>query len=479
MRWRWWGWFGAALVGWLAAACGCGTEKDDPQASGGSAGTDASAGGTGGHWPLPDSAGVGGSPTDGAIPCPEGPELPPDVPDGWVRFPVFGCKYKVYVPPEPSLLPPPLQWEECTDLGPDPYTCTQLVTPWPHNGQPVGGQPRAWKDENGKVILQFRQMSGTTVTHAYTAVAAYADGPMLQAIRVSEQTNQGPVLAVLPNGGAAAPMRALWRFSDYEGSSTANVTEIRGGPVTNPMADLIVRYEKGDVLSAGGYGGPKYVALVGARLHIREWDGTDLGQQYVGLDIANTTWANAETLIWNAQSAVKSHLYRWTPSGGAEVIHSYGDDFSKGAASPATDGTDLVWLEGEGRDVGGSSSFFPTMHVVTSKLPASSAPLEPKRLRSWKGEAIWNAAGAVGCGYAAYSMPLTPVNAPLDQRLLIVRLSDGVSWELKSPADNHWNWGQPLTIDCDELITTWGVGFGNFHIRRIRLDSLGPGTPPD
>ncbi|MBX3131459.1 MAG: hypothetical protein KF718_32380 [Polyangiaceae bacterium] len=45
--------------------------------------------------------------------------------------------------------------------------------------------------------------------------------------------------------------------------------------------------------------------------------------------------------------------------------------------------------------------------------------------------------------------------------------------------DNHWNWGMPLTIDCDELITTWGVRFGNFHIRRVRLDSLGPGTPPD
>ena len=82
----------------------------------------------------------------------------------------------------------------------------------------------------------------------------------------------------------------------------------------------------------------------------------------------------------------------------------------------------------------------------------------------------------VGCGYAARAPGLGP---PLNNALFIVRLSDGVSWMLPgihAPGMEHW--GQPLAITCDELFASMATDT-TVRILRIRLDSLGPGTPPD
>jgi hypothetical protein len=97
-------------------------------------------------------------------------------------------------------------------------------------------------------------------------------------------------------------------------------------------------------------------------------------------------------------------------------------------------------------------------------------------LRSFPGDDIVSgiAPDAVGCGHAA----LDAHSPSGGSQLLIIRLADGVSWLLDSPSDNHWFWGTPLAVTCDEVFTMWGPG-GSSHVRRIRLDSLGPGIPPD
>ncbi|MBI4955757.1 MAG: hypothetical protein HY908_27310 [Myxococcales bacterium] len=44
-----------------------------------------------------------------------------------------------------------------------------------------------------------------------------------------------------------------------------------------------------------------------------------------------------------------------------------------------------------------------------------------------------------------------------------------------SPA-GRWYWGAVYAITCDEVFVRGGVGM---NIARVRLDALGPGTPPD
>jgi len=63
--------------------------------------------------------------------------------------------------------------------------------------------------------------------------------------------------------------------------------------------------------------------------------------------------------------------------------------------------------------------------------------------------------------------------------MYVVRLSDGYSWLLagKSAAP-YEGWSRPLVLTCDELFASIDTA-PTPRILRIRLDSLGPGTPPD
>lgn len=42
----------------------------------------------------------------------------------------------------------------------------------------------------------------------------------------------------------------------------------------------------------------------------------------------------------------------------------------------------------------------------------------------------------------------------------------------------RWNWYEPTVVTCSELFVNI-VGPKVFNIARVRLDSLGPGIPPD
>ena len=87
---------------------------------------------------------------------------------------------------------------------------------------------------------------------------------------------------------------------------------------------------------------------------------------------------------------------------------------------------------------------------------------------------------AIGCGYTAHavSSQVFPSNS-----LIVVRLADGVSWELKAGENQRPAWEKALGFTCDELFALESFGNGATsegpHVVRIRLDSLGPGLPPD
>ena len=153
---------------------------------------------------------------------------------------------------------------------------------------------------------------------------------------------------------------------------------------------------------------------------------------------------------------------------------SYGPDTSRAAASFGADEKDMVWVEG--RDRPPTESTYPTQSIMTAPLTADPEAVEPRRLRSWQGVSITGGHPAVGCGYAAFMHGV----ADITEQLLIVRLSDGVSWVLRNPDGRPWAWGDPLAVTCEEVFArTSSSSHANQGIRRIRLDSLGPGLPPD
>jgi hypothetical protein len=78
----------------------------------------------------------------------------------------------------------------------------------------------------------------------------------------------------------------------------------------------------------------------------------------------------------------------------------------------------------------------------------------------------------VGCGYGARA-------SGGSEDIQVVRISDGWSWlipnQLQAPG---FVATRALGLTCDEIFV-WGVVDGTYSVARIRLDSLGPGLPPD
>ena len=65
-----------------------------------------------------------------------------------------------------------------------------------------------------------------------------------------------------------------------------------------------------------------------------------------------------------------------------------------------------------------------------------------------------------------------------------MRLSDGAWWLLPGTLNAPWQWEIPVALTCSELFAkVWfqsqsDAGFTGFGYARVRLDSLGPGSPP-
>jgi hypothetical protein len=214
---------------------------------------------------------------------------------------------------------------------------------------------------------------------------------------------------------------------------------------------------------------------------------TSTMQLYAGLDLTSSQRVVApgggalgaydqvfvgDALFWNASSVAVQQNEVWTAAGGAADLMSFDGDISRGAADLGSDGHDLVWLYGSQRT--DPSGLFPTVDIMTSPYATDSTHVAGRRLRSETPNGFGVSPFVVGCGYAARA-------AGYGTR--VTRLADGVSWVLPGDPSQGWYWTAPVALSCSELFATVGVrsdgGYPLTTIARIRLDSLGSGTPPD
>ncbi|HLK39044.1 MAG TPA: hypothetical protein VKU41_19920 [Polyangiaceae bacterium] len=111
---------------------------------------------------------------------------------------------------------------------------------------------------------------------------------------------------------------------------------------------------------------------------------------------------------------------------------------------------------------------------MTSPYTTDPAAVVPRRLRS-EGSGFFGAASPfhVGCGYAALFTQLGTWG------VLIVRLADGQSWFLTTPDGTSWSWVDAVALTCTEFFGVVALEKSTRTVARVRLDSLGPGMPPD
>jgi hypothetical protein len=139
----------------------------------------------------------------------------------------------------------------------------------------------------------------------------------------------------------------------------------------------------------------------------------------------------------------------------------------------------MVWTYG--KDKPPTSEFeYGTRSVMTAPYTTEPQVLAQteKRLRSDPGQLSPYPYG-IGCGYAA--RPISRAKgSSTSTDLMVVRLSDGVSWFIESPPlDQGFKFLPALGITCDEIVTRVQFPDDAVTIVRIPLDSLGPGIAPD
>lgn len=468
----------------FAAGCAraCGADERAAATAPPDSGRDASTGGSGGT-PL-GTGGTYAEAGDASKPCV--PPLKPDiVPEGWEPYTDFSCTQPFYVPSSEKYLPEAIVWEACP--APSSFTsgCKWMKVTWADPGalQIAKLAPSA----SGSPLLSFMRIvyppGGTG--HEYSLVAE-ASGAIRFAL-LDPRT---------PQDGTLSVMRDLTedRFA----------IEVAGG--TGKKADAFDSQRKGVLVGTVGTLRPtlfqleatpaayswrissKLLARAEApamRVTIFPLDGSlsfqlaSMASDPDGLPPADPILLG-DTAVFTAESLLMAGIMAYDPVQKTHpLIRWYGDQ-NQGAYNAGTDGKDLVWTYGEVHPPPNVSISYVNRSVWTSPFSTDPKKLVPKRLRS-DPQTAYDVNFAVGCGYAAHNLQ------PPDG-LLVVRLSDGVSWILPNnigaPGDAGWLWDKAIGMTCDELFATVGVVATPgakvvYTIARVRLDALGPGLPPD
>ena len=306
----------------------CGGTDGGNNASGGGSG---SQGGSGGATckPLPRSA---------------------TVPEGWEEFTTADCQLRLYVPSSKEYLPPPLIWEPCSsNTGPLPYDCRQIKVDWPTDQTPpysLGGDQRAYVDSNGKVIMQVRKvyrLPGDDMPTAYMGLVVEADGPARQAFwrdyvpKQSRQTQIGDTNIAHGKSG--------WYISEILSTGYTNRRAPFAGDDTLLRPPILFDRMESSPDSAVVWVGPYfYTETTNTKDMVRKWDGTDMGISAYGPSVHSIPQWIGRTMLFAFQEWPRNEVLRWTEHDGTKVLVGFGDDYSRGAGHPGSDGVDLVWL---------------------------------------------------------------------------------------------------------------------------------------
>ncbi len=471
----------------LLTSVGCGCSEDDgaaPNPGGGGVASGGAAGSGGLVWSggtsgAVASGGNGGSGNNGG--CGSQP-LPKEVPVGFQEYTGYSCGCRFYVPGPGAKALDPVEWEPCPEPGPIGVSCRRMKTSWTASSGAMRLHPKFWYDEATKeVVLQFARLRLVDSTNAVRhSVVAEADGVVRNAF---VEVGLGCSLADRGVQGGKFLFGAVGDFNSGEVKGTEGfvggaIGHLPDASYQQPLeqynhtswrmtSEWIIRWKSG--LFGRRFDSP------GAEVTI-----FDPSKDVEGLPPYNVQGVGP-TVLFRVGSGVASGVMAWTEKTGAQPLIRYPGDYTRAAANFGTDGSDLVWTHGEGTFTTATGKF-STQSVMTAPFSTDQATVETtaRRLRSDPGPLI-PTGFAVGVGYAARQVDTWVGGADkITKDLLVVRLADGVSWLVKMPSIlKGAGFDEPLGFSNDEVFSTAQFPDDSTTIVRIRLDSLGPGTPPD
>jgi hypothetical protein len=395
-----------------------------------------------------------------------------EIPNGWARSADLHPECRLYVPSSKDLLPAALQWKPCeADVGLPHLACRQMIDDGSPADEYLPFVRGAWADPDGPVILMFARTRGAGMEH----LVAEADGPVRQSI-FEASNNCCPL-----KWGTLTRRRFAYLVEWEETRPAGRVSTAFAGHVDVLPPHTVVR-EFSSLMNLIPTDSALMVLTSDRRIELHPWDKSAVtfvsSSAQDGELLQNGFVAQADALFWQANSISEpffDKLRVFTPEQGTRDFISFGEDRSRGAASLGTDGHDLVWLERSAQP-----PLAPTVAMMTAPFTTNPAELRRRWLHSEDDFWFRGSPFTVGCGFAARTTYLVQ-GGRSHLGVLITRLSDGVAWLLPYGGPGAWRWEAAHAITCTEVFVMAKVSTPTPHrvVARVRLDSLGPGIPPD
>lgn len=453
----------AGLLGAAGVHCGSSGAPSGAGASGGGGASGGSSGqggkaGKGGHSGGA-TAGSAGSGTAG---------YPGDPFADWeVRNDFEGCPYRT--PGLTGTMPPPLKWGPCTT--------------------------KYWTIDKGLCetvdLAQYDFVDAESVHDSFVQVSedewyfAAVRKKNVEGVSLSlstiESTKGSPVLAMrsetCPAGFYGVGLSGGWGISFYpEDKSIQGIVAGHWGEVY-PSLVRRAKYSETSLSSNWDIVEAGVVEWRGGRI-LYPWSDPENGMAFFSFkdDLGGLSGyrlvgrGDASFIEVSGGGAIGMDVR--TSEGVKPFLRYVPDSLQKGAGGLATDGKVLVWTYGEGAT--GQIYLYQKadMMVAPYTTDGPTALKTAKRVRS-DNVHMTTYGWRVGCGYAA-----NEGGGGGATWLRIVRLSDGFAWDVSSvwnPDPKQKMALLPLGVTCEHV---YAIDPGG-QIARIRIDSLGPGTPPD
>ncbi len=455
----------AALTFYAFGACTGADETGSTGASGKPA-TSSSKGGTSSDAGTTATGGGGSPGLCDAVPPPVG------IPQGWKEFTDWSCACRFYYPPNPTTMAPPINWVACPEKT-NGIDCRMMKVDWTTKLAAIAVDVSFDRSSTGTEVLQFRR-NVDPATPVWLEVEV--DGPVHAALArvwnaVNSDADIGCFLTLQQVHDGKYILGVRGDSSELPELKSPHRGAIGGG-VDEPAPRLLAHYTDG--INRDWRVSATTVMRVDTTFSVyaSPWSmDKDVLVTRPDLDpggAPSSQWlVVGDAIFWGTTpSAPGINVY--DPAGGTRPFIRYLGDDTKGAMDLGTDGTNLVWTYGEGVMQGND---FPTRSVMTAPFTTDGkkAAAGQKRLRSAPHPCVGCASWVVGCGYAAHEGY---------GNVIVVRLSDGWSWLVPNTTTQQLT--SPFGIDCQDVFIFSKLGDPKqFNIARVRLDSLGPGIPPD
>lgn len=411
----------------------------------------------------------------------ETPPPPDDLPPGWVAWTDWTPACPIYVPGPGAELPPPIEWEPCPPPFPQELSCRRMKNTW---GGTVALTNKLWRDPATDLpYLMFWRTRSSEEVFLIAHIIAEVDGPVQSARLLpscatcydcayfTHDFNDGLWVGDPPSKPEIYPDAATVRMAAF------------GGPMSSSTPSVLAMVHKDPFWSIHwNVSADWLVRLADGAIIARSWDGTIEKTAYLGGEDPNGLGPH-EPLVHGTDIFIDvgnlelCGVMSWSPGAGLRPLLRRYSDFHYAAGNFGTDGQVMVWTQSEGP--GACTNDGPNPEVLTAPYTT-----DPEVLKSTAHRIRKDVRGmspdryAVGSGYAARH---DCFGTPSTNALFIVRLADGYAWTIPGNDDleNFLYWSETIGFTDEELFVMAGTPDMNGTIVRIRLDSLGPGTPPD